>query len=421
MRVAILIAELLVEGGGERQPVHLAAELWEMGHEAVIFTTAWAPESCYPSLRRKLHVVESGRHPLNRLPLPLPARLRVLLDMRHLARAVGEGFDVLNPHAWPAHWAAMAASRRLPDAPPVVWMCNDYLWPERLFQRRPWWDVRGRLRQAWRRWLRRYDRGMVDGIRRVVVLDGRMAQRVREGYGADSVVVRSGAAPHEMPAVSPEDTERLRRELGLHGDDFLLLFLGILMPHRRLEDVLEALPALIEQGRRIHFLVVGSRQRDRRYSRFLEERAKALGVRQHVTFTGAVPEASLPLYYNACDAFIFPNENQTWGLAVVEALACGRPVIVSTGCGVSEVVTDGVDALLVPPRRPDLIALCLRRLMDNADLRRRLGEEGRRLVERELSWRRYAERMLTVFEEIARQGEDMKAVRRGERTAPKAA
>jgi glycosyltransferase involved in cell wall biosynthesis len=218
-----------------------------------------------------------------------------------------------------------------------------------------------------------------------------------------------------MSTVPPEEVERVRRELGLGGDAFLLLFLGILMPHRRLEDVLEALPPLIGRGRRIHFLVVGSRTHDRRYSRFLEERARALGVAAHLTFAGAVPEVSLPLYYNACDAFIFPNENQTWGLAPVEALACGRPVILSTGCGVSEVVTDGVHALLVPPRRPDLITHCLERLVDDADLRRRLGEAGRRLVETELSWRRYAERMLAVFEEAARGGEGMKAGERGAR------
>jgi glycosyltransferase involved in cell wall biosynthesis len=399
MRVAILIAELLVEGGGERQPLHLAAELQELGHEAVIFTTALAPDRCYPSLCRKLRVVESGRHPLNRLPLPMPARLRAMLDMRHLSRAIGEGFDVLNPHAWPGHWAAVAASRRLPSAPPAVWMCNDYLWPERLFQRRPWWDVGGRLRRRWRRWVRAYDDAAVQRVARVVVLSKMAGTQVREGYGVEPVVVRSGAAPHEMSAVSSEDIDRLRWELGLDSDTFLLLFLGILMPHRRLEDVLEALPPLIERGRRVHFLVVGSGQHDRRYSRFLEELARALGVHPHVTFVGAVPEASLPLYYNACDAFIFPNENQTWGLAVVEALACGRPVILSTGCGVSEVVTDGVDALLVPPRRPDLIALRLACLMDDAGLRRRLGEGGRRLVEEELSWRRYAGRMLAVFEE----------------------
>jgi glycosyltransferase involved in cell wall biosynthesis len=397
VRIAILIPELLVQGGGERQAVHLAADLQEMGHEAVIFTSARAPESCYPSLQRRVRVVESGRHPLNRLPLPLPARLRDLLEMRHLARAVGEGFDVLNAQAWPAHWAAVAASRRLPGAPPVVWMSNDYLWPEHLL-RRPWWDVRDRLRSCWRRWIRAYDDAVVQDVARLVVVSRMAADRVPESYGVEPVVVRPGGALTEMAAVSPEDTERLRRELGLHDDDFLLLFLGILMPHRRLEDVLEALPPLIEQGRRIQFVVVGSRQHDRHYARFLEERAEALGVRQHVTFTGAAPEASLPLYYNTCDAFIFPNESQTWGLAVVEALACGRSVIVSTGCGVSEVVTDGVDALLVPPRRPDLIALRLGRLMDDADLRRRLGEGGRRLVEGGQSWRCYAERALTVFE-----------------------
>jgi glycosyltransferase involved in cell wall biosynthesis len=399
VRIAILISELLVEGGGERQAVHLAADLQEMGHEAVIFTTAWAPENCYPPLQRRVRVVESGRHPLNRLPLPLPARLRDLLDMRHLARAVGEGFDVLNAQAWPAHWAAVAASRRLPGAPPVVWMCNDYLWREHLFRRRPWWELPSSLRRCWRRWVRSYDDAMVQDIARVVVVSRMAGAQVLEACGVEPVVVRPGAAPHEMAAVSPEDTERLRRELGLHGDAFLLLFLGILMAHRRLEDVLEALCPLIERGRRIHFLVVGSRRYDRGYSRFLEERAKALGVRQHVTFTGAVPEASLPVHYNACDAFIFPSENQTWGNAVVEAMACSRPVIVSTGCGVSEVLTDGVDALLVPPRRPDLIAIRLGCLMDDVDLRRRLGEGGRRLVEGGLSWRGYAERVLTVFEE----------------------
>ncbi len=127
--------------------------------------------------------------------------------------------------------------------------------------------------------------------------------------------------------------------------------------------------------------------------RFVEEK----GLSDAVVFTGAVPEHELREFYDSCDVYVHPNEHQTWGLAVTEAMACGKPSVVSTGAGVHEVLRDGETAMLVPPRNPVLLAKQIARLMDDRRLRERVGEQGRQYVQANHSWRHYAEQNLTVF------------------------
>src|SRR3990170_3355862 len=185
MRVALLIPELTREGGAERQALSLAAALAEAGHQAPVYTVALHRDRCYPQLQLRNQVRASGRHPAAHLPLP--GRLRAYLDMRRLADAIQGPIDVLNPHGWPAHWAAVAAASRLPGRrparPPVVWMCNDSLWSPSLLAPAAWWAPGRRLRRLARRLARRYDQSVVARIDRVAVLDSPMAQRVRQGYG----------------------------------------------------------------------------------------------------------------------------------------------------------------------------------------------------------------------------------------------
>jgi glycosyltransferase involved in cell wall biosynthesis len=394
VKVAILIAELLREGGGERQALYLAHELQDMGHRVTVFTLAHDPQQCYPEVSSQLDIVTSGRHRLGRLPLP--GRIRSYLDMGHLARQIADGFDVLNPHAWPAHWAAVEAARRLAHRPAVVWMCNDYLWPQELF-RQPWNPVR-LPRHVYSVLTRRYDQHLARRIDGLVVLDEKMAAKVHRGYDIKPLVVRSGAEVHGLAHPQSSASERVRLRYQIPAGRLLLLFVGILMPHRRLEDLLDALHQLAAQGRLAHLLVVGSLDYDRACARRLVALTGSLGLEDRVTFAGSVGEVDLPLYYSACDAFVFPNEDQTWGLAVTEAMAGRKPVIVSTGCGVAEVLTHEENALLVPPRRPDLLALQIRRLMDDRGLAEAIADAGYELVSRTLSWRCYAENMVRVFE-----------------------
>ena len=401
MRIAILIAELIQQGGGERQAVYLARELQDMGHEVVLYTTAHDPQRCYPEVCAQLRVVVTGRHPVARLPVP-SRRLRDYLNMRHLARYLRGPFDVLNPHHWPPHWAAVRAARRSSPPPAVVWMCNDPPWdPPSLPDGSPS-GVRGLispLRRLMMRVQRWHDLRTTRDVSEIVVLSRYAKRQVDATYGTDCRVVRSGVDLTSLLTDNPAKLTDIRGEHAISSETFLLLSLGILMPHRRLEDALSGVAKAVAEGHDIHYLIVGSPSLHPDYANRLRSLAYELGLSQRVTFTGAVLENTLPLYYRACDAFIFPNENQTWGLAVTEAMACGKPVIVSTGAAVQEILEDGKTAFLVPPRRPDAIAAVLSRLIDSPELRKAVAERGRKHVAETLSWRTYAQAMLGIFEE----------------------
>src|SRR3990170_9127749 len=152
MKVGILVPGLQAQGGCEPRALCLARQLKAAGHQVTVYTCRLSP-SCYPEIVRSLAVVVAGGPPRSR-PLP-PGRLRAWLDMRRLARVVLEPVDVLNPHGWPAHWAAVSAARRLPGRPPVVWMCNDYVWPLSAAASPRQADP---VRTLWRSLARRYDR-----------------------------------------------------------------------------------------------------------------------------------------------------------------------------------------------------------------------------------------------------------------------
>jgi len=121
--------------------------------------------------------------------------------------------------------------------------------------------------------------------------------------------------------------QALRRELGIDPDEKVILFAGKLIPIKRPLDVIEAGVALIRQGMRTRVLVAGTGP--------IEEearvRAKALGLPVHLL--GFRNQTQMPSAYAAADVLVLPSKSETWGLVANEALACGRPIVVSSACG----------------------------------------------------------------------------------------
>jgi len=381
MKIALLMHELLVEGGGERQCVSLARALARQGHEVVVYTSAYDPANCFPEVCKDIKIIDLGRGHWPRLRKP--AFLRGWLDMRHLARKVTDKHQVWNPHHWPAQWGALWVARKLGGR--VLWMCNDV--PnlhEKSLQRKSSGVISAEVHRLY--YL--YDRAQNRRIDLTMFLSRWAEGEFKKIYFGETCVVRSGADPVRF---SPGgDRQKIRDRFGYKPDEFVLLWLGIFMPHRRLQDAIEAVSLLGGRGANVRLLLAGSGRSFPEYFQSLQDLVAKLGVQTQVTFAGKVEDDEVRDFYCAGDAFLFPNENQTWGLAVLEAMACGTPVMVSQGAAVHEVLADNENAVLFPARNPAALAEKIQYLISHPQERERIARAGLQLVRSKYNWEEFA-------------------------------
>ncbi len=400
MRIGLISFEMTASGGEQRQVLCLANELQEMGHGVTLYAYRYNPTHCYPALTRQLDIRAIETVTEDRLAqrsdtlgvLSVAAR-RYFLESRVLAQRVC-AVDVMNPHGRPAHRTAVFVKRK--TGTPVVWTSNDVVGWEKTGHRQ---RVPSRVHSLASHLMKPREQRTVRDIDAIAVLDHNVRDILLGTYGRPTRVVPSGVDTQAL-AERPEGRRRIRGSYRIANEVFLVLWLGILEPFRRIEDLLEAVRLLRQQRIEVRVLVVGRHDAAPHYAERLARMVTEYRLEPLVRFVAhSVPEEELADYYSACDALVFPNDEQAWGLAPLEALACRRPVIVSRGSGVHEVLVDGETALLVPPREPEPLASALRRLVADPALAERIACQGREFVVRELSWKNYAARMAELFVE----------------------
>jgi glycosyltransferase involved in cell wall biosynthesis len=126
---------------------------------------------------------------------------------------------------------------------------------------------------------------------------------------------------------------------------------------------------------------------------------RLLGLSEEVHFVGFVPEEELPLWYNAARLFAFPSLYEGFGLPVLEAMACGAPVVTSTAASIPEV--GGKAAILVAPTDTDRITLEMQRVLDDPHLQLELRAAGCIQASR-FSWRTLADKTVSAYEQAVR-------------------
>jgi len=386
LKIALFYYDLLDCGGGPRHLLSLAKHLQLLGNLVTVYAYEYSPRRCFPEICSSLdvrYVKEVGRELRARSSKPKQL-FKYFLGTRRLANRVKEDYDILNPHGWPAHRAAVIVKRRRNT--PIVWTFHD---PSR-------WDVKPG--NPFEKAFKKIEDSIVKEIDGILVFDNGVKRAVIRSYGVEPKVLRSGIDLELFQ--SEKKGDEVRKGHGITNKSFLALCVGVLSRHRRTEDAIEAVGILHRKGLNVRLIIVGSPQRAPGYADYLQGVVKLKGLSGIVTLVfDDVSEVELLGYYGACDVLVYPNENQTWGLAPLEAMACGKPTIVSRGAGVHEVLEDGETAMLVPPRRPDLIARKMEELIRNEELRKEIAERGREFVTRSFSWEKCARRMLSVFEE----------------------
>lgn len=118
----------------------------------------------------------------------------------------------------------------------------------------------------------------------------------------------------------------------------------------------------------------------------LQVLAKELGIENHVSFKGTIPNAEVPNVINKMDIFVNCSKHESFGVALVEAMACGIPVVATDTPGFREVVDDGKTGIVLKDRQPETFANALLSLLNDEGLRKKYGEEGRKKVLREYNW-----------------------------------
>jgi D-inositol-3-phosphate glycosyltransferase len=172
---------------------------------------------------------------------------------------------------------------------------------------------------------------------------------------------------------------RMAREALAPGETPTMLFVGRLDPIKGIDLLLESVAQMQSTARLI--VVGGDPAGDPEVER-LRAQAHALGIGERVLFPGAVPQDQLVRYYRAADALAVTSRYESFGLAAVEALACGTPVVAAQVGGLPSIVRDGENGLLVRWRSPQAFAERFDTVLADEVLRARLAGEARRSVAR---------------------------------------
>ncbi|WP_031071905.1 glycosyltransferase family 4 protein [Streptomyces sp. NRRL WC-3742] len=191
----------------------------------------------------------------------------------------------------------------------------------------------------------------------------------------------------------------VRRRLGL-ADRPVVVCVSRLVPRKGQDTLIEAMPQILADVPDAVLLIVGGGP----YRADLEKLADARGVRDSVRFTGSVPWEELPAHYGAGDVFAMPCRTRRGGLDVeglgivyLEASATGLPVVAGDSGGAPDAVLEGETGYVVPGGSAAASAERIVRLLKDEDLRRRMGEAGRRWVERSWRWDLLAGRLTSLL------------------------
>lgn len=212
-----------------------------------------------------------------------------------------------------------------------------------------------------------------------------------------SIIYQAGDIHSSLMPDENAMTKKLREEYEI--DRKFILTVSASHPHKNLHRLIRAYDILRRNHKIEHKLVVVG-IRGRAQSLLLELITK-LSLQESIIFTGWIPSEDIPLLYSAADLFIFPSLFEGFGNPVLEAMACGTPVVCSNATSLPEVVGDA--AILVNPHDIDEMARAMREVLTDTNLRDKLAKKGLRRS-KAFSWEETARRTLKVYEETARIG-----------------
>jgi glycosyltransferase involved in cell wall biosynthesis len=346
-------------GGVEQHLVDLSAELASRGHRVALV----AP--CASLLAEKARRGETVD------VYEIPRSPAAVIALRHLILARRP--DVVHLHSPRASVIGRLAARLLPRnvrGRTVV-----------LSTAHGWISIRLKLRRLYEAlylWTAPWEDGIVAVARAV------QANLTRSGYPRRIWIVPNGINPARNNGLAPARASS--------GGPFCFGYFGRLEREKGLDGLLEAVVRIASDAWRLNIYGNG---RDRRR---LERRVAAAGLQERVRFCGALHPEVVPARMAECHAIVLPSLQEGWPYVLLEAMSLGVPVVASAVGGVTEMIRDGVEGLLVPPANPGALAAALKQMLNDPALSVHLGHGARARIQ-ELTSVRMTDALVTTYRE----------------------
>jgi PEP-CTERM/exosortase A-associated glycosyltransferase len=262
-------------------------------------------------------------------------------------------------------------------------------------------SVEGGLRYRLSRALETYAIHRVNAI--TTICEGLRAEIIARGVASDRVSVIPNAVDIDsfqqstVSAIEECNFSSLAKRLGLEGN-IVLGFIGSFYAYEGLNLLLEAMPAMIAAQPAVKLLLVGGGVQEEA----LKQQAERLGIHDHVVFTGRVPHAEVPHYYNLIDILIYPRHRMrltelVTPLKPLEAMAQGRLLVASDVGGHKELIEDNVTGWLFSAGDANALAARVLQLIDAPERWPILRKAAREFVERERTWKSSVARYENIY------------------------
>jgi glycosyltransferase involved in cell wall biosynthesis len=350
----VILVHLVGPGGGETIAVESATHLDPERYERTLCIGRWHQVEDQEPTAGMLRGVEASGARILRLRRKSRYDLRAWLPLIRLLRR--ERVEILHGHMFGSNvWACVIG--RLARVPVIV--CHEHMWSYGGGRLRAWID-----RWLIARWSDAFIAVSERGLRSMI--------EVEKIPPEDVVLIRNG-----VPALPPGDGAGVRRELGIEPGAPVVVSVGWLRPEKAYEVLIEAAATVAASNPGLRVLIAGEGPERAKLERQIDE----LGLSEVVTLLGM--RADVPDLLAAADLAVCCSNFEGGPLSVMEYMGAALPVVATRVGGLPELIEEGENGLLVPPQDPPALAEAVSALLDDGDRRRRLGEAGKQLRDRE--------------------------------------
>lgn len=406
MRIAMIFHSLNVAGGSVSVFLSLANELQNQGHDIDIYCYYFDAANCFPELNKNLKIHAVKKISLNADSINNASffnRFKLGLDYYIFARKIfpllrKKKFDVIYASEACSYIPALMYKKKFNVS--VYWSVFDPISlvdnkrPGLITHRYKWFKKLLELHNT-------VDSRKIKKIDRVIVPTHKMKKQLDTFYQINCLVLPTAGIRKDDINFNniPVAEKRLKEKFGFKKQNETILFSnGHFLPHRRYEDVLQAISILRKRKHPIKYILSGSSRFDPVYFERLKLLAKELSINDLVLFDDSFKSnREIIGYYQYCDIFLFISVEQTWGLAPFEAMAYRKPVIISSGVGCSEVLENNKTAIVVDQRSPEQVASGIDKLIRDQGLARSLGQNSYNFVIANFTYKSIAKKLVDFF------------------------